>query len=134
MSKHSIPFSPELMDGEEEERNKVTERADRIVQRLVQARRELLGRDFYSPYLIFSDGWVVSLSHGIGEALCDAEKLLGAGSEPLGIITAPKGDGRPVVQAWQEENAEARAELFSMAKSLYWRRFRRRSNARLQEG
>lgn len=51
------------------------------------------------------------------------EKLLGAGSEPLGIITAPKEGGRPVVQVWQQENAEARAQLRSMAKSLYWRRF-----------
>lgn len=124
MSKHSIPFSAELMDGEEQEWNKGTDRADRIVQRLVQARRELLSRDFYSPYLIFSEGWIVSLSHGIIEALRDVEKLLGAGSEPLGIITAPKGEGRPVVQVWQPESAEARAQLHSMAKSLYWRRFR----------
>ena len=124
MSKHSIPFSPELINGEEEERNKVTERADRIVQRLFESRRDLLSRRFDSPYLIFSDGGIVCLSYGVGEAQRDVESLLSEGAGLLGIITAPKKDGLPVIQVWQQENAEARAELRSMAKSLYWRRFR----------
>jgi len=122
MSKHSIPFTPDLVD-EEEECDKITARAERIVQRLTQESRVLLSRSFDSPYLIFSDGWIVSLSHGIGEALRDVEKLLGAGSEPLGIVTAPQGDGRPCIQVWQQQNEAARAELCALAKSLYWRRF-----------
>ena len=98
-------------------------RAEHIVQQLIQSRLVLPSRGFDSPYLIFSDGWVVSLSHGIGEALRDVEKLLGAGSEPLGIVTAPKGDGRPRIQVWQQQNEAAKAELCALAKSLYWRRF-----------
>jgi len=97
-------------------------RAESIVERLNQARRALFFQGYASPRLICSDGSIVSLSHGIGEARSDAEKLLGAGSEPLGIVAAPKDCGRPFIQVWQENDA-ARAALRSMAKSLYRRRF-----------
>jgi len=89
MGVHSIPFSPELMD-EEEERNRIAERAERIVQRLIEERRALFLQRCGSPNLIFPDGHLVSLSYGIGGALGDVERLLSAGSEPLGIVSAPE--------------------------------------------
>jgi hypothetical protein len=117
MSKNIIPFSVELVD-EEEERNRIDDAAERIVERLIRARRVLFRLGYGSPQLIFSEGTFVSLTYGC--ALREVAALVKAGAEPLGFI-APRTPrrGRPFVKSWDYHNEKASADLCRLATSLY---------------
>jgi len=90
-----------------------------IVRELVRVSRNVSRRHYGTTHLIFSDGYVVSLTDS--GVVADVEEHLRAGRKPLGFIAPDRERKRnPIVETWETRDKAADAELRHLARWMFW--------------
>jgi hypothetical protein len=97
--------------------------SETLYHKLKRTTRRLSHIGYSAPLLVFSDASCVSMTDYEPSPQQELEGLLERDERPLGLI-APRQTLRyiPLVCPWTKGDEQARAELNSLARRLFWHR------------